>query len=334
MIRISIIVPTHNSKDTLAMCLAAISRSELKDYEIVVVDDGSDDASVKIAQKYPCRLIALKENKGASAARNIGVKSAGGSILVFVDSDVVVYPAAIAELVRHLDDPGIAGAVGTYSTKNRFGNFLSQYKHMIVCYRDQMTKDVNEDSFKAAFLATKKEAFSGILFDENIEHASIEDIELGRELIGKGLRFVLDKSIRVEHVKGFNVKSYFRNQYYRSRDIGMSYLTQGSYKFYLSLTRGNFYAKAHVLRIPLSIAFAFFILLATVLNTPTLLIGSLMVFVFSIGLERKFLYFALKERGGAFAIKCSLFYIVDGLICSLGVLKACLRFYFHRRPGA
>ncbi|MEI6863640.1 MAG: glycosyltransferase family 2 protein, partial [Candidatus Omnitrophota bacterium] len=294
--KISIIIPVYNSEDTLDLCLEAVFKSDIKDYEVVVIDDASHDSSVKISQKYPCRLIALKENRGAASARNIGAKSAGGSILVFIDSDIVVYPSAIGELVRHLDEAGIAGAVGMYSAKNRFGNFLSQYKHMVVCFRDLMTEDVNKDSFKAAFLALKKEVFSCLSFDENIKRASIEDIEFGRELISKGFRFVLDKDIRVEHIKRFGMKSYFKNQYHRSYDIGMNYMVRGSHKFYLTKERGNFYAKAYILRVPLSAAFALFTLMAAAFKSLLILIGSAMVLVFSIILEHKFLYYSRKER--------------------------------------
>ena len=331
--KISIIIPVYNSEDTLDLCLAAIFKSELKDYEVVVVDDASGDASVKIAQKYPCRLIALKENKGAAAVRNIGAGNANGDILVFVDSDVVVYPAALNQLICHLDDPGITGAVGMYSLKNRFGNFLSQYKHMVVCFRDLMTDDVNQDSFKAAFLAIRKEAFLSLPFDENIKRASIEDIEFGRQLIKRGFRFILDKNIQVEHVKRFGLKDYFRNQYQRSCDIAMNYLTQGSQKFYLTKTRKNSYAKAYILRAPLSVAFVFFVLLAVFLKAPLILFGSVVVFISSMMLEYRFLHFVLKERKIIFTLQCVLFYLVDGFISSLGIFRAGLKFCCFRRAN-
>ena len=332
--KISIIIPVYNSEDTLDLCLAAIFKSELKDYEVVVVDDASGDASVKIAQKYPCRLIELTENKGAAAVRNIGAGSAKGDILVFVDSDVIVYPVALNQLIRHLDDTGITGAVGMYSLKNRFGNFLSQYKHMVVCFRDLMTNDVNQDSFKAAFLAIRKEAFLSLPFDELIKRASIEDIEFGRQLIKRGFRFILDKNIQVEHVKKFGLKNYFRNQYHRSCDIAMNYLTQGSQKFYYTKVRKNFYAKTYILRVPVSAAFIFFVLLAVIFKVPVILIGSAGLFIFSMVLEHKFLHFALKERGIIFALQCALFYMVDGFISSLGIFRAGLKFCCFRRANA
>jgi glycosyltransferase involved in cell wall biosynthesis len=332
--KISVIVPVCNAAETLDLCLSAVCGSALEDHEVVVVDDASRDDSVMIAHKYPCRLIELKENQGAAAARNAGARSAGGQVLVFIDSDIVVPPDAIARLVRHLEDPAIAGAIGVYSLKNRFPNFLSQYKHMVVCFRDLMTGDVNQDSFKTAFLALKKEAFQSLEFDETLKHASIEDIEFGRKLIAKGFRFILDKDIQVEHVKKFGVSKYFRNQYQRSRDIGMSYMTARSHKFYLSKARKNAYAKAYVLRAPLGAAFFLLVFLAALCRVPLVLAGAAAIMAVSVVLERQFLGFVRKERGTGFALQCALFYMADGFICSLGVFRAALDLMLKKRSHA
>lgn len=334
--KVSIIIPVYNAQDTLELCLSAACRSELNDFEVLVIDDASTDASAEIAGKYPCRLISLKENRGSAAARNMGVRHAIGGIIVFIDSDVIVYPEAVASLVRHLEDARISGAIGVYSPENRYKNFLSQYKHMVVCFRDMMTEDVNQDSFKTSFAALKKEVFRDTPFDENYKKATIEDIEFGRALIDKGFRFVLDKDIRVEHVKHFGLIGYFKSQCRRAYDIGINYATRRSHEFYYSKKRRNFYAKAYVLRVPLSILLVLCAAIFLFSRNTAFLYLSAAIFITSVFLEHEFLRFCLKKRGVLFAVRSGLFYFIDGLICSLGVFRAVLHctMFKKRQPDA
>jgi glycosyltransferase involved in cell wall biosynthesis len=332
--KVSIIIPVYNSQDTLDLCLSAIYKSEVNDFEVLVVDDASTDSSIEIAKRYPCRLIELEENNGAAVARNKGVKNSLGAVVVFIDSDIVVYPKAIGSLIRDLESPHISGAVGLYSLENRYKNFLSQYKHMAVCFRDIMTDDVNQDSFKAAFVALKKEVFKDIFFDENFKRASIEDIEFGRALIAKGFRFVLDKDIQVEHVKRFSLKTYFKSQYRRAYDIGARYLTKEYRKFYFNKARKNFYAKAYVLRVPISSMFILVFIFYLLSKNTAHLYLLMTIFVSSIFIERKFLEFCFKKRGAVFTLQSCFFYFIDGFICTLGVFKALLSFSLIKKRAA
>lgn len=88
---ISLIVPVFNKEKYLARCIDSILHQKL-DYEVVIIDDCSQDGSVKIAQQYVERhdhfhLVILPENKGVGNARNVGVEQAQGDYLLFVDSD-------------------------------------------------------------------------------------------------------------------------------------------------------------------------------------------------------------------------------------------------------
>ncbi len=96
--KVSIIIPSYNSSDTILGTLISINNQLLSDHErdlieVIVVDDGStDDTEVKIRQlKYDFRLKYIKQaNAGRSTARNVGVKNAIGEILIFLDSDVLL----------------------------------------------------------------------------------------------------------------------------------------------------------------------------------------------------------------------------------------------------
>lgn len=90
--KISVIVPVYNSEAYLERCLDSLVNQTLDDIEILVVDDGSSDASDAIirsvATRYPEKIVALsKANGGLSEARNVGVAHATGEYIGFVDSD-------------------------------------------------------------------------------------------------------------------------------------------------------------------------------------------------------------------------------------------------------
>lgn len=88
---ISIIVPIHNAEFTLERCLQSIRKQSYPNMEILLIDDGSTDAGRAICQRYTetdrrFRLF-LQDNKGVSAARNLGLEKAAGTYVLFVDSD-------------------------------------------------------------------------------------------------------------------------------------------------------------------------------------------------------------------------------------------------------
>lgn len=88
---ISVIVPVYNVEDYIEECLKSIEKQSFTSYEVILVDDGSKDSSVRIARGYVDRLdnwrLVHKENGGLSSARNAGIAEAKGEYICFVDSD-------------------------------------------------------------------------------------------------------------------------------------------------------------------------------------------------------------------------------------------------------
>jgi GT2 family glycosyltransferase len=87
--RISVVLCSYNGERYIAETLSALQHLAYTDYETIVVDDGSTDATAEIAARYPVQLIRT-ENCGLSAARNTGLRSATGEIVAFIDDDA--YP--------------------------------------------------------------------------------------------------------------------------------------------------------------------------------------------------------------------------------------------------
>ncbi len=85
---ISVIIPTFNRGWTLRESIDSVLAQEFKDYELIVVDDGSTDNTQQILESYGKRMVMLRQsNKGVSAARNTGINKARGKYIAFLDSD-------------------------------------------------------------------------------------------------------------------------------------------------------------------------------------------------------------------------------------------------------
>src|SRR5207253_7184245 len=81
--RISVVVCTFNGEKTLRACLEGLMELRYPDFEVIVVNDGSTDSTLAIAEEYDVRVIST-ENRGLAAARNAGMRVAGGEIVAYL----------------------------------------------------------------------------------------------------------------------------------------------------------------------------------------------------------------------------------------------------------
>lgn len=114
---LGIVVPVYDVADYLPACLDSILAQSHDQLDVVVVDDGSPDASGEIAERYAARDPRVRvvhiDNRGLGAARNEGLRHVRGDYLGFADSDDVVPPAAYASLVGTLERSGSDLATGS-----------------------------------------------------------------------------------------------------------------------------------------------------------------------------------------------------------------------------
>ena len=100
--RVSVILPVHNRADVLPRAIASVLEQELSDFELIVVDDGSTDATADIAETFVderIRVIRLDRNRGGNVARNEGVRAARSPLIAFLDSDDRYLPTKLGWIV-------------------------------------------------------------------------------------------------------------------------------------------------------------------------------------------------------------------------------------------
>ncbi len=106
---VSIIIPVYNAEKYLAQAVASVMSQTYKNWELIIVNDGSTDSSLNVAKSFECENIKVltQSNNGASAARNYGLKEANGAYIQFLDADDVLSKNKIGEQVHLLyQNPG------------------------------------------------------------------------------------------------------------------------------------------------------------------------------------------------------------------------------------
>jgi glycosyltransferase involved in cell wall biosynthesis len=115
--RLSLVVPAWNEEALLPRLLASVEAARGRwiehgraheDIEVIVADNGSTDATARIALEHGCRVVAV-EKRVIAASRNGGAAVARGDILAFVDADSILHPGAFLAAARAMDDPRTLG---------------------------------------------------------------------------------------------------------------------------------------------------------------------------------------------------------------------------------
>lgn len=104
---VSLIVPVYNSELYIKECIQSIKDQKLKDWECIIINDGSSDNSLQIISNEidnRFKLINLTENKGVGYCRNLGIQEAKGNYLCFLDSDDIICPEYTFNAQKFLDD--------------------------------------------------------------------------------------------------------------------------------------------------------------------------------------------------------------------------------------
>jgi glycosyltransferase involved in cell wall biosynthesis len=310
---ISVVIPVRDGAGTLRACLQAVYRSAFSDYEVVVVDDGSVDGTAVIAESFPCTLLQLPNSTGPAAARNRGAEESHGSILFFLDADILISPQTLGMIARAFSERADVDALfGSYTKECVSNGFFSRYKNLVHHYAHQ-TSNREAVTFCGGFGAIRREVFFR-LGGFNPRWRFLEDIEFGHRLHLRGHRILLYKELQMTHCKGYTFESLVRSDLI-GRAIPWTQLILEN-----RVVRSDLNLQWHnILSVPLS----YLILVSPALwrvERLQLLIGALpLLFV---ALNCRFLAFAYREQGLLFAAQSCLMswfsYLYSGLGLVLG----------------
>jgi GT2 family glycosyltransferase len=315
VITTSIIVPVYNAAATLPKCLRALQGAVGSTSELLVVDDGSSDESAAVAARMGVRVLRRPTSGGPAAARNAGVRSTTGELLVFVDADVEVASGAVARALGTLAAaPDLAGVFGSYDAHPPAPGLVSQFRNLLHHFVHQQSSS-EAFTFWAGFGALRREAFAALGgFDERGKRAAIEDVELGYRLRAAGYRVRLDHDMLCTHLKAWTLGSMVRTDLlYRAIPWARLVLRTRTAPRDLNLTASQRWSVA--LTGMLLAALPFLPWQPGRLVAATALIGVIV-------LNRQFYGFLRRTRGFAFATACVPLHVLHFACAGLGFAYA------------
>lgn len=122
---ISVLVPAYNEEKVLHRTLDSLLYADYPNKEIIVIDDGSKDNTLQVANRYKGRVKVLhKENGGKASALNYGLAYSKGDIVVIVDADTIIAKNALKNIVKNFSDENVSAVAGNIKISNRM-NWLT-----------------------------------------------------------------------------------------------------------------------------------------------------------------------------------------------------------------
>ena len=215
---LSVIIPAYNASEALGLLLSSLAKSSYKNYEVIVGDDASNEQYL-VGKNI--KIVRLTRNKGPAAARNAAAKRASGHVLVFLDSDVQVYPDTLTKIAQKFTEDGDLTAItGVWDKHQKTTDFFPQFKALRdwSYWTNERDRDGYYYLFSTRIAAIKREVFHR-LGGFNEAYRQMEDVELTYR-IAKRYAIIFAPDVRVHHeFEGFwpVAKKYFWRSFYWTR---------------------------------------------------------------------------------------------------------------------
>ncbi len=302
---ISIIIPNRNGSATIGKCLEAAYSSNYENFEVIVVDDCSEDNSVEIIKRFPCRLIRLEKHSGASKARNTGAFNSNGKILFFTDADCLLNKNALMIANNTVNEKGSNVIIGgTYTKIPHDERFFSIFQSIFINYSE--TKNIQSPDYIATHaMIIDSEVFrkSGGFSEDFLP--IIEDVEFSHRLRRAGYKLLMNPEILARHIFNFDMKKSLRNS-----------IKKSLYWTMYSLKNRDFLADSGTASVELKVnVISCFLTILTVLawimsKNSVLMLLIPLIFLLNIFVSRDLLKIFFDTKGIIFGISALAYYTV------------------------
>ncbi len=302
---ISIIIPNYQGGATIGKCLEAAFASRYRNFEVIVVDDCSEDNSIEVIKRFPCRLIRLDTHSGAARVRNIGAAHSSGDILFFTDADCILQEDTlfIASKTIPLAGPGVVIG-GTY-TRIPFDNgFFSLFQSVFVNYSETRAEEHPDYIATHAMIIDARDFRESGGFTEKFLPI-LEDVDISHRLRRAGYRLVMNPAVQVQHIFNFSLYRSLRNA-----------IRKSMYWTMYSIKNGDLFADSGTastgLKANVAACFSATLVLLAFLLTGNKALVPLIPLILSIDLfvNRELLMAFHRARGFLFALAAALYYLL------------------------
>ncbi|MBI5665048.1 MAG: glycosyltransferase [Nitrospirae bacterium] len=311
---------------TIGPCLEAAFASDYKNFEVVVVDDHSEDNSVEIIKKYPCKLVCLEGRSGTSKARNTGARNSNGEFIFFIDADCLLERDTLSIVNKTLSLNGHDVMIGGTYTRMPFDRtFYSVFQSVFVNYSETKNAD-GPDYIAAHAMVVDAGTFqkSGG-FPEDFMPI-IEDVEFSHRLRRSGCNLVINPDIQVRHIFNFTLLKSLRNAARKSMYWNMYSLKNRD--VFKDSGSASVELKTNVASCFLNIIL---IVLFVLSDIPGFLYPVLPVFMINIFVNRKLLRLFYETGGMLFGAKAFIYYtMIYPVPIAIGTFRAVIKYLFSR----
>ncbi|MEE8393818.1 MAG: glycosyltransferase family A protein [Rhodospirillales bacterium] len=326
---ISIIIPNRNGEATIGLCLEAAHASKYEPFEVIVVDDHSQDRSVEVIERFECKLIRLGEHGGASKARNTGAAHSRGAVLFFTDADCIMAEDTLSIAAEAFSSHGPGTVIGgTYTQKPYDRGFFNSFQSIFINYSECKKAD-NADYAAAHAMVIAADTFRSHRGFPEAFLPVAEDVEFSHRLRRAGCSIVIDPRLRVRHIFNFSLYRSLRNAVFKSMNWTV-----------YSIANRDVFADSGTASTELKTTVVFFgvnlvlLLLFVIFRDPLFLYLTALPIAASLWVSRGLMKAFHKGGGAVFAAAAAAYYLfLYPLAVGAGGLAGLLRYLGNRGRG-
>ncbi|MBW4574226.1 MAG: glycosyltransferase [Aphanothece sp. CMT-3BRIN-NPC111] len=252
---VSVIITTYQRASLVTQAIKSVLAQSYKDYEIIVVNDGSTDNTAEVLNKFQDKIkIIHQNNKGLSFARNIAIQNSQGQYIAFLDDDDVWLPTKLEKQIALLEANNKIGLIYSdmsyFDEKEIFPETTAKKRPLPLARISWMLFPYPNLTPRPSSVVVRRETLDEIgLFDESL--TACEDYDLWLRISEKWLVYYLDEPLTMYRLSDTNMsknkervlinslqvqeKAIERHPDYRRLPVNL--LERGYYKFYLDLAR-------------------------------------------------------------------------------------------------
>ncbi len=210
--KVSVIVCTYNGSRTMQRCIESLQRLHYPDYEVIVVDDGSTDATSAILDAFTGIRVIRQQNLGLSAARNRGAQEASGEILAYTDDDCM----PDEDWLYHLVETFIRGGTAMVGGPNLPPPARNSVEAAVAAAPGAPThvllSDQEAEHVPGCNMAVTREAFLQVGGFDPVYRKAGDDVDFCWRILEQGLKIGFDPSAIVWHHRRSTIGDYFKQQ--------------------------------------------------------------------------------------------------------------------------
>jgi len=198
---VSIVIRTKNEERWITQCLNGLFSQNYKDFEVIIVDNESDDKTIEKVKQFNVKKILSCRNYLPGKALNMGIRESGGDFIVCLSGHCIpVDNKWLENLLNSFDDPSVAGAYGRQEAMSFTSN--ADKRDLALVFGLDKKIQTKDSFFHNANSMIRKDVWNQIPFDETV--TNIEDRVWAQKVLASGYKIIYEPEARVYHYHGIH----------------------------------------------------------------------------------------------------------------------------------